>query len=437
MRTVLEGINIKRDFQVENGAHILYLFEHHASYIDNLLSYVTDGITLGHLVVIIDHIEVYRVVMERLSVLFSEEDLRRVFFDDSHNFYGADAYFHAESVFEYFEQFIRSLPHSDYALLTWARVVWKDQPDISTKIEQFEQVADHSVRAQRLVSVCAYDGGEIDANLFVKMQRSHNYFMTDKELIRSPLYVSDKTTFPSLAIQSKIESELDLYKSKLDFAHVVSHEVRNPLTIIDGYANMIRSNEHNLTPDSVDKLVSIGHYVAAIDQELTHIIETEQVLSEDLYMRLESINPLDAVHHVIELMKVKSIVQNINFKWSIDPNSRYLMLGNNIGLRLILSNVISNAIKYSVERGTVEFYTEIQNNQIRFTIRDHGMGMSGEQLEAMYQKYAKFNDSRSGQGIGLYIVKNLTDRFNGQIHYESELGRGTTVTIEFPLLNNK
>jgi len=154
-------------------------------------------------------------------------------------------------------------------------------------------------------------------------------------------------------------------------------------------------------------------------------------------MRLESIDPLPTVNHVIELMKVKSIVQNITFKWNVDIHSRYLMLGNNMGLRLILSNLISNGIKYSVERGSVEFYTEIYNNRIRFTIRDGGLGMSSNQLNSLYEKYAKFNDSKSGQGIGLYIVKNLTNRFKGQIHYESELGRGTTVTIDFPLSDNK
>lgn len=437
MDAVSQGINIKRNLQLEHGAHILYLFENQVSYLENVVSFTTDGVYMGNLVVVVDYVEIYHLVLERLSVQFSADELQRVFFIECHNFYGADTLFDSGSIIEHFEERVESLPHSDHAILTWARVVWKEQPDISIKIAKCELLADNSVRMLQTVSVCAYDGGEIDANLLVRLQRSHDYFMTDKEFVRSPLYASDKPVFPSLAVQSKMESELDLYKSKLDFAQVVSHEVRNPLTIIDGYAKMIRNRELNLSPESVDKLVSIGHYVAAIDQELSHIIETEQALSEDLYMHLESIDPSEIVPHVVEIMKVKSIVQNVNFKSSVALDSNHFLLGNTMGLRLILSNVISNAIKYSNERGTVEFHTGIRNNHIRFTIHDNGIGMSQKQLNSLYHKYAKLTESRSGQGLGLYIVKSLTDRFKGQINYDSELGRGTIVTIDFPLLDSK
>ncbi|QSO51013.1 MEDS domain-containing protein [Alicyclobacillus curvatus] len=432
-------INIKQDFRVQNGAHILYLFQHQTSYIENLMSYVTDGLAQGHFVVIVDKSEVYQELVRRLSMQFSEEELQSIFFEDSRDFYNVRADFHIESIVDHFGQFISSLPapSSQHAVRTWARVAWREQPNITAKIEEFEQVADHSVKGQQLVSVCAYDSKEIDADLLVKLQRSHDYFMTDTELISSPLYYSKQHNFPSLAVHSKIESELNVYKSKLDFAHVIAHEVRNPLTIINGYANLIQAREPNLSPDSVNKLVAIGHYVDGIVQELTHLIETEQVLAEDLYMHLESIDPLDVVHHVIELMKVKSMVQNVDFKWSMESPARCSMLGNRMGLRLILSNVLSNAIKYTDEQGTVEFHTETSDNQIRFTVRDNGIGMSSEQLNLLYHKYAKFNDVKSGQGIGLYVVKSLTDRFKGQIRHESELGRGTTVTIEFPLYDEK
>ncbi|QQE78561.1 ATP-binding protein [Alicyclobacillus sp. SO9] len=437
MDRVLRGISINRDFKVENGAHILYLFQQQTSYLENLVSYVTDGLALGHIVVVVDSTKAYNQLVKRLSIQFSEENLQYVFFENNEQFYNTHEDFHAESIVKHFGQFMASLPESSHAVLTWAHVIWRKQPDILTKIDEFEQIADKSVKGQRLVSVCAYDGGEMDANLLVKLQRSHDYFMTDKELIRSPLYASSRAKFPSLSVQSKIESELDLYKSKLDFAHVVSHEVRNPLTIIDGYAKMIRTDEHNLSPDSINKLDAIGYYVDVIDQELTNIIETERVLSEELYMKLEPIEPLGTVHHVIELMKVKSIVQNIDFHWTVDAHEQHLMLANPMGLRLILSNVISNAIKYTETGGRVEFDTSINNNQIRFTVRDNGVGMSVQQLNRLYQKYAKLNDSESGQGIGLYVVKNLTNRFNGQIIFTSEVGLGTTVTIDFPLLHRK
>ncbi|WP_078427956.1 hypothetical protein [Alkalihalobacterium alkalinitrilicum] len=81
------------------------------------------------------------------------------------------------------------------------------------------------------VTVCCYNGNKVPAYIFTEMMRSHPYLMTDKELVKSVLYnQTEETVFPSLATQRKIESDLDFYKQKLEFIHVVAHEVRNPLT---------------------------------------------------------------------------------------------------------------------------------------------------------------------------------------------------------------
>lgn len=81
----------------------------------------------------------------------------------------------------------------------------------------------------------------------------------------------------------------------------------------------------------------------------------------------------------------------------------------------------------------MRFAAFVQEQQIRFTIKDEGVGMSEDQLKNLFKKYGKFDESRSGQGIGLYMVKSLTDRFKGTIHIQSELGHGTEVVVSFPL----
>ncbi|MFD1676186.1 ATP-binding protein [Alicyclobacillus fodiniaquatilis] len=430
----MQSIHLKRDLEIENGAHILYVFHNKSCYIDNLVAYVIDGIKLDHLVMIVERSDVYQEVLKRLSRICSKEALQYVFFDDADTFYGVHTEFQTDKIVQHFEDFLKSLPQTNRTIRTWASVVWRAHKDIMSQLIQYENNADDSVKEGRLVSVCAYDEANMPSGLLIDMLKNHDYFMTDTELVRSPLYNRGKAVFPSLSVQSKIESEMDFYKSKLDFVHVVSHEVRNPLTIINGYANILRTSEPNLSSEGLEKLVAIGHYVNAIDQELSHIIETEQMLSNDLYMKLETIYPFDAIHEVVQLMQTKSFVENVAFVTHLYFDPRYSMLGNLMGLKLILSNLISNAIKYTGEQGTVEFSATVQDYRIQFVVKDDGVGMSRNQLNALYQKYARVDESKSGQGIGLYVVKHLTDRFHGHISFESELGQGTKVTVEFPIL---
>lgn len=158
-------------------------------------------------------------------------------------------------------------------------------------LEKYEVIADSNVYGMGLLSVCAYDAKSVPASLLMKLMRSHEYLMTDNELIRSNLYKNTDETviFPSLSVQSEMQSEMDLYKQKLDFVHVVSHEVRNPLTIIKAYASMVLKSESHLSPGSIEKMKSIADCVDIIDNEISYIIYTEQMLSNDLLWNKEMI----------------------------------------------------------------------------------------------------------------------------------------------------
>lgn len=432
----IRTIELRRELPVENGGHILYVSNSKRSYIENLAAYIADGIKLGHRVLIIDETEIYQEVYAMLVAQFSERELESVFFTDNRVFFQCHDNFHCETILHHYGTLTDSLPEQDRVLRSWAQVVWREQEDIINTLENYENTVDIMLEDQGMVVVCAYDGTKIPAELLVLSLKNHEYFMTDTELVRSPLYSkpAPKGVFPSLSIQAKIESEMDFYKKKLDFVHVVSHEVRNPLTIVNAYASMIGNNEANLSAESRDKLMAIEQYVKAIDHELTHIIETEQMLSNELFMKLGPVSLLPTIQEVIRLMEVKSYVQNVIFACQMNVLESHHILGNAMGLRLILSNLISNAIKYTNEQGLVEFSAHVEDQRVRFVIRDTGMGMSPNQLKMLYQKYGKLDESHGGQGIGLYIVKHLTDRFHGTLHMDSALGEGTTVTVDFPLL---
>nr|WP_243735178.1 HAMP domain-containing sensor histidine kinase [Paenibacillus turpanensis] len=224
---------------------------------------------------------------------------------------------------------------------------------------------------------------------------------------------------------------MDLYKQKLDFVHVVSHEVRNPLTVINAYAKMVLNN----TKDRRDRerLAAISDYVTLIDNEISHVIETEEMLSTDALWRKKLVSPYALLQEVTSIMEIKARTQNITFERAIALSGSETILSNSTGFKLIVSNLLSNAIKYSDEGGLVQCTANEHRGVLTIVIADHGVGMSEEQLSKLFRKYEKLNEEKGGQGIGLFMVKKLVDYFEGSIEVMSELGKGTTIVVALPL----
>ncbi|WP_227938158.1 MEDS domain-containing protein [Alkalihalobacillus deserti] len=107
---------------------------------------------------------------------------------DNHLFYRYYSDFHIHSIIENFSEILEPFLSENINIRTWAHVEWKKQDDISSKLEEFENLADCSVNEMGLMSVCAYDSSDVSASLQTTMMRSHEYLMTDREFVRSSLY---------------------------------------------------------------------------------------------------------------------------------------------------------------------------------------------------------------------------------------------------------
>lgn len=428
-------MQLTKKLQVSSGGHILYFYDDLEYYLNNAVSYIVTGLEQGHHILFIDSQESTCLIDERLKQVLSDEQRSKVHFYDNCDFYGIHGDFHCQSIVSHFGDMLKPFLENHISVRTWARVVWKEQDKMINKLIEFENIADSSVNGMGLISVCAYAANSVPASLLTKLMRSHEYLMTDNELIRSSLYKNTDQTviFPSFSIQSEMQSEMDLYKQKLDFVHVVSHEVRNPLTVIKAYASMVLKSEPQLSRGSMEKLKSIADYVDIIDNEISYIIYTEQMLSNEQLWTKEMIHLLSNIQEVIDFMSIKARTQEIQLNYTIELDGNEKLLNNGIGFKLILSNVLSNAIKYSHEQSTVLFTAAVEEKKVVMKIKDQGVGMHEHQLQNLFQKYGKINQEKGGQGIGLYMVKKLLDHFEGTIHIQSAFNQGTEVIVELPL----
>ncbi|WP_139492704.1 MEDS domain-containing protein [Brevibacillus dissolubilis] len=432
MSVPLQTIPLTNKLHVNNGSHILYFYGEQDRYIENAVSFILAGFQLDQHVMLIESQEKFQLIYEKVKEA-APHQLDKLEYIDSYEFYRMYEDFHFDRVLANLDQAIQPYLHNNLTARLWGHVDWKSQEDMLSKLHTYECQADLSVSELGYLTVCAYDGNIVPSIIQIEMMKTHEYLMTDHELVLSNLYKKSakEVCFPTLSAQTKLESEVDLYKQKLDFVHVVSHEVRNPLTVIKAYASLLLAQENTL--DKEEKLKGIVDYVTLIDNEITHIINTEQMLSTDALWkkRLTQIYPL--IEEVISIMEIKARTQNIHLTTSVSSSPHLLLNCNSIGFKLIISNLLSNAIKYSEEGQTVTLTAHTKEDHLELVVEDNGVGMSEEQMQMLFRKYEKMNQDKSGQGIGLFMVKNLIESFDGEIEVGSELGTGTRVVVRFPL----
>ncbi|MFS0862829.1 MEDS domain-containing protein [Fredinandcohnia sp. 179-A 10B2 NHS] len=424
-------IPLTSSLKINQGSHVLYFYNSIDGYIRNACSFIVDGINLGHQIVFIEQPEMYELILNRIGPI----DKEKLHFVNNYEFYQMYQDFHFERVLHNLKNIIDPFVENESMARIWGLVDWKDQDNIIEKLHTYECKCDITVSGLGYTTVCAYDSKKVPSTILLEMLKSHEYMMTDDSLFRSSLYKSSNknnpTAFPSLSVQTTIDSEMDLYRKKLDFVHVVSHEVRNPLTVIKAYATLLEDEE---TEDQrLSRLRAIKNYAVVIDNEISHIINTEQMLSTDALWQKTLIKPTEPINQVIEIMKIKAQTQGITLTTKTSLSGREYLFGNIMGLKMIVSNIVSNAIKYSYEGKTVTLLVEVDGTSLVFTVIDEGVGMSKDHLEKLYKKYEKINQEQSGQGIGLFMVKKLVDHFEGTIEVKSELGVGTTFQVYLPL----
>jgi PAS domain S-box-containing protein len=212
-------VQLSQMMQISNHGHILYVYEAIDSYVENAISYITTGIEHGHHLLIIDSKERFELIYFRLKELLSVEKLDYIHYVDNYEFYRLYEDFHCETIVNHFTEILNPFLVQNISIRTWAHVEWKEQDNIYSKIKKFENMADQSVNATELISVCAYDGNQISASLQSVLLRNHEYFMTDSELVKSNLYKKRDVIFPTLSVQEehkRIEGKLKATKLQLE-----------------------------------------------------------------------------------------------------------------------------------------------------------------------------------------------------------------------------
>lgn len=230
--------------------------------------------------------------------------------------------------------------------------------------------------------------------------------------------------------RKETEREKDLNEKKLSFFTNISHEFRSPLTlIIDPLKELLHHpdkasgvNDLNIVYRNARRLLSL------VDQLL--LFRKADTEADKLKITKGNFSALCREVFICFTQQAKA--RNINYEFACDNAAIELYLDRE-KMEIVLFNLISNALKFTPEGGMVSFGVEEDHRSIKVRIRDSGCGIEdhvGDRLfDRFYQEKNKYTSSKSGFGIGLYLVKQFVDAHKGVISYQSKVNEGTQFTL--------
>ena len=235
-------------------------------------------------------------------------------------------------------------------------------------------------------------------------------------------------------IVKALEKERELSELRSGFVSLVSHEFRTPLTTIQSSAELLERYNHKL---SDDKKQNHHRRIQAAVQRMTQLLEDILTIGKAEAGKLNfEPSPMDVVafcRELVESMQM-SVQQRHNLNFVVIGECTNAPMDQKL-LSHILTNLISNAIKYSPNGGTVQFDLVCNQESVVFRIQDSGIGIPSSDIKGLFESFGRASNVGTipGTGLGLAIVKRCVDLHRGTIVVDSAVGVGTTVSVTLPL----
>lgn len=224
---------------------------------------------------------------------------------------------------------------------------------------------------------------------------------------------------------------------KTEFVSTVSHELRTPLTSIRGSLGLVAGGVSGKLPDAAMKLIDIAkNNCERLIRLINDILDIEKIESGKMQLDLQPMALMPLLDQAIAANEGYGLANNVSLTLHCDDPTLQVKVEAD-RLTQIVTNLLSNALKFSPRGGTVEVHVTKAGLGVRVEVRDHGPGIPEEFRTRIFQKFSQADSSdtrqKSGTGLGLNISRALVERMGGSIGFETRLGEGTTFFFELPL----
>ena len=278
-------------------------------------------------------------------------------------------------------------------------------------------------------------GQPIGAIVARSYNRSRGYTEEDGYLLMlfGDLAVAALTAAEAFEQQRAAVGELErLSRAKSDFISIVSHEFRTPLTGIQGFSEMIR--DEDLTSDEVKEYASdINTDARRLNRMINDMLDLDRMESGRMQLAQEPVDVNEIVVDVAGRVRPNAPAHplTLELEEGLPP-----VLGDGDKITQVLTNLLSNAVKYSPDGGAITVTTRHSRDRILVSVKDHGLGISKDVLESVFERYSRIESGATrhiqGTGLGLPIVRQIVEMHGGRVWAESTLGEGSNFQFTLP-----
>lgn len=227
----------------------------------------------------------------------------------------------------------------------------------------------------------------------------------------------------------------ELHKTKDAFLAVLTHDMRTPLSSIKAYAGVL--SQGNLDKEQQSRLASIfTRNQDSLMEIVNNILEIEELHSGmPVELQCSEFDVAYLIVVVCETLAAQAREKNIDLRFEPDP-PELILWGDRQKIKRVLTNLVSNAVKYTEDGGQVSVSCRTQDGSAMLRVSDTGYGIPPQELPHIFERYRRVDGHRRiavGTGLGLAIVKSLVEAHGGTIDVSSEEGVGSTFTVRLPL----
>lgn len=238
-------------------------------------------------------------------------------------------------------------------------------------------------------------------------------------------------------MHQKLREEIEFRKAaerkKDEFISIASHELKTPMTTIKGYIQLLERSLDNNDINTVKKRVhKVQTQIEKLNLLIADLLDISKIESGKLKFNKRYFSFNDLLDHVIEIMQTSHPHLKMIKKGSVGEE----IFADEMRLEQVMINFFTNAIKYAPDSHQIDFHTELRGDELFFSVRDFGIGMSEEHCKKVFEKFYRIEETSSrfqGLGIGLYICQEIIDRHNGKIGVQSKRGEGSEFYFQIPL----
>ncbi len=251
----------------------------------------------------------------------------------------------------------------------------------------------------------------------------------------SPYYNTKKDIEGVVVVLQDVTEQKKLDDMRKEFVANVSHELRTPLTTVKSYTETLMDGAVE------DKEIAM-EFLSIVDSEadrmaflVRDLLQLSRFDNKQVRLNIVEIEMNEFLQTTVKQNKIHADAKKQELIFTPNPKP-VIIYGDRDRVTQVVHNIISNAIKYSLEQARIHIYITEDNNYYKISVKDTGMGITRKDLPRIFERFYRVDKARSramgGTGLGLAIAKEIMEGHGGRLTAESEYGKGTTMTMWFP-----